>query len=55
MRHYAALFSLPFIPLGPMQAGVGWKSDAGGVVAVEMVGLCIGRVRGCRVKQPRAN
>jgi len=35
MRQYAALFLLP----GPMQAGVGWKSNAGGVVAAEMVGF----------------
>jgi len=28
---------LPFVPLGPMQAGMGWKSNAGGVVAAEMV------------------
>jgi hypothetical protein len=37
MRQYAASFSLPFVPLGPMQAGMGWKSNAGGVVAAEMV------------------
>jgi hypothetical protein len=48
MRHRVALFSLPFVRLGPKEAVVGRIMSGGGVMAAGKVGLGLSGIGWCQ-------